>query len=571
MQCCCKLSYILRLVRYLLLALLLLASLCSFAQQTVTVRIDASSPRGALTPVWDYFGYDEPNNTYSPNGRKLIRELAQACYVPVHFRTHFLLATGDGALALKWGSTNAYTEDARGNPVYNWTLVDRILDTYLKAGALPFVEIGFMPQALSSHPEPYQPHWKPGEKFSQYYLGWTYPPRSYIKWSNLIYEWVRHSVAKYGEREVARWHWEVWNEPNIGYWHGTPQQYDELYDYTAAAVKRALPSARVGGPASTGPADKNAAQFLKQFLVHCASGKNYATGAQGAPLDFISFHAKGRPRIVDGHIQMGLSQEMQDAAAGFAIVRSFPEFRNLPVFISEADPEGCAACSAQVYPPNAYRNGTLYPAYEAAAFKTLAELARSAGANLQGVLTWAFEFENQPYFAGFRTLATHGIDKPVLNFFRMEGLLRGDWLNLESSAALPAGTIMKTGVRAAPDIDGMAVRSSHQVSVLLWNYDDEDVPRPAARISLSFTGLPSVARRVLFTAYRIDRNHSNAYTVWQAMGSPQSPSPEQYARLEAAGHLQLFGSPHYIDMASGSLPLAIDLPSESLSLVQLNW
>lgn len=141
-------------------------------------------------------------------------------------------------------------------------------------------------------------------------------------------------------------------------------------------------------------------------------------------MDFVSYHAKGHPDVVDGHFQMGLSQELKDVSEGFRIVKSFPRFARLPIVLSEADPEGCAVCSARVYPQNAYRNDTLYASYEAAALKSILELAATSRTNLQGILTWAFEFENQPYFEGFRSLAINGIDKPVLNFFRMAGLMQ---------------------------------------------------------------------------------------------------------------------------------------------------
>src|ERR1700682_6542393 len=92
-------------------------------------------------------------------GRKLISELSAMSPVPVYIRTHNLLASGAGTPALKWGSTNAYTEDAGGKPVYDWKLVDQVLDTYVNAKAKPFVEIGFMPEALSTKPQPYQHSW----------------------------------------------------------------------------------------------------------------------------------------------------------------------------------------------------------------------------------------------------------------------------------------------------------------------------------------------------------------------------------------------------------------------------
>jgi xylan 1,4-beta-xylosidase len=558
-------------MRRLSLFLVCVLSTLASAQQSITIQVEGSNKLGPFKPAWNYFGYDEPNYTYAKNGRKLIYELADLSYTSVHIRTHFLLATGNGTPGLKWGSTNAYTEDSSGKPVYNWTIVDKIIGTYVEAGATPFVEIGFMPQALSTQPEPYTPTWVPGGKNDQYNIGWTYPPKDYNKWSELIYNWVTHSVEKYGREAVETWDWEVWNEPNIGYWHGTPEEYEKLYDYTATAVKRALPSARVGGPASTGPDNAKAAAFLQQFLEHCSSGKNSATGQQGAPLDFISFHVKGRPKLVGGHVQMGLSQEMKDTARGFQIVRSFPKFQNLPIVLSEADPEGCAACSARVYPQNAYRNGTLYPAYEAVALKTLIELAGRDHMNLQGILTWAFEFENQPYFDGFRTLATNGIDKPVLNVFRMAGLMRGDLVQVQSSGAVPADTIVNTGVTEAPDVDAIAARSDHKLSVMVWNYRDDDVSGPAANVLLKISGLPSDANRLLLRHYRIDQDHSNSYTVWKQLGSPQSPSADQYKKLEAAAYLQLLESPRWVDNRAGSEDVNFSLPLQGISLVELSW
>jgi xylan 1,4-beta-xylosidase len=145
-----------------------LALLCALmppyvrAQEPVAIRVDADARLGPLKPIWAYFGYDEPNYTYMKHGQKLVSELARLSPVPVHIRAHNLLTTGDGTPALKWGSTNAYTEDESGKPIYDWRIVDRIFDTYVKAGAKPFVEIGFMPEALSVKPQPYRHHWQPG-------------------------------------------------------------------------------------------------------------------------------------------------------------------------------------------------------------------------------------------------------------------------------------------------------------------------------------------------------------------------------------------------------------------------
>jgi xylan 1,4-beta-xylosidase len=543
----------------------------STAQEAVTIRVDGSAKIGSYKPIYAYFGYDEPNYTYMKHGRKLVGELAQLGPVPTYIRTHSLLVTGDGAPALKWGSTNAYTIDESGKPVYDWKIVDQIFDTYIKAGAKPFVEIGFMPEALSTKPQPYKHNWQPGNQYSDIYLGWTYPPNDYARWAELVRQWVLHSVERYGKEEVLTWYWELWNEPDIPYWRGTPEEFNKLYDYTADAVKRALPGAKVGGPATTGPGSEKAAAYLKQFLEHCARGRNAVTGKTGAPLDFITYHAKGRPTVVDGHVRMGIAKNMTDVSRGMEIVASFPQFKRLPIILSESDPEGCAACSARVYPQNAYRNGTLYPTYTAVALSNIFKLADLHGANIEGMMTWAFEFEDQPWFDGFRSLATNGVDKPVLNVFRMAGLMRGDRVKVESSSAVSWETILKEGVRGKPDVNALATRAEREMAMMIWNYHDDDLPAPDSPVRLAVSGIPSNLKRVLVRHYRIDQEHSNAYTLWKRMGSPQNPTPEQYAQLEAAGQLSLLTSPEWANVTGGRIEMSFSLPRHAVSLIHVSW
>jgi xylan 1,4-beta-xylosidase len=531
--------------------------------QPIQIRVDASTSLGAFPTAYAFFGYDEPNYTYTANGKKLVGELAALSPAPVQIRTHHLLVTGDGTPALKWGSTNAYTEDAAGKPVYDWTILDRIFDTYEAVHARPFVEIGFMPKALSTNPDPYVVNWPKNDG-----KGWSYPPKDYAKWAELVRQWVLHEVERYGRAEVETWSWELWNEPDISYWRGTPEEYDKLYDYTSDAILRALPTAHVGGPGSTGPASPRAAAFLRQFLEHCAHGDNAVTGKKGTPLDFVSYHAKGSPHVVEGHVRMGLGKEMTDVARGMEVLNDFPEFRALPIVLSEADPEGCAACSASQHPENLYRNGTMYPSYTAAAFANILKLAASHHANLEGMLTWAFEFEGFPYFDGFRSLASNGLDKPVLNLFRMLGMMKGNRVPVESSGTVGAEAIEKAGVREAPDIDALASRADRELTVLVWNYHDDDLPAPPSPVHLALNGLSS---RVLVEHYRIDDEHSNAYTAWKRMGSPQQPTAEQYRELEAAGQLQLLGSPEWRSPERGALNLEFPLPRHSVSLIRVSW
>ena len=554
-----------------IVAVALVAGLAS-AQGTadrVSIRVDANTRIGPMTPMWAMFGYDEPNYTYTANGKKLLSELAGLSPVPVFVRAHNMLTSGDGTAALKWGSTNAYTEDAAGRPVYDWTIVDRIVDTYVQRKMKPMIEIGFMPEALSTKPQPYRHEWAPGVPYNRIYTGWAYPPKDYDKWRELVSAWARHSLDRYGRREVESWLWEVWNEPDIGYWQGTPEEYLKLYDYAADGLKRVLPAARIGGPTVTGPNGARTQEYLRAFLEHCARGTNYATGKTGAPLDYITFHAKGAPRVVEGHVRMSISNQLRAIDNGFKIVASFPEYRNTPIIIGESDPEGCAACGVRTNPENAYRNGTMYSSYTAAQIARTYELADLHKVNLFGAVTWAFLFEGQPYFDGFRDLATNGLDKPVLNVFRMLGKMRGDRLRVESGGALPLAAVRDTGVRDAPDVNAIASRSERSVEVLVWNYHDDDLPATASTIELTIQGIPVKSVRV--THERVDGDHSNAYDAWKRLGSPQPPSPDQYKTLERDGRLQVLEPERRVDIAAGEGRITFTLPRQGVSLLRLSW
>jgi xylan 1,4-beta-xylosidase len=537
----------------------------------VTIRVDAAKPLGELRPVWRFFGYDEPNYTYMKDGRKLLSQLAALSSHTVYVRTHNLLTSGDGTPALKWGSTGAYAEDADGRPRYDWTIVDRIFDTYVERRMRPLVEIGFMPEALSIKPQPYQHRWIPGDRYATIYTGWAFPPKDYAKWAELVHQWARHCVERYGRAEVEQWYWEPWNEPNIGYWQGTPEEFHKLYDYSVDAVKRALPTARVGGPHSTGPRGDSAAKFLRDFLEHCLRGTNYATGKIGAPLDFVAFHAKGAPRFVEGHVRMGLAEQLQDIDRGFAIVASFPELRGKPIIIGESDPDGCAACSARVYPQNGYRNGTLYASYTAAAFARKFDLATKHGVNFEGAVTWAFEFEDQPWFDGFRALASNGVELPVLNVFRMFGQLSGQRIEAQSSADPGVERILREGVRAAPDVAALAALDGRKLSVVVWHYHDDDVPGAPAAIELHLTALPVKAGQAQVRHYRIDDAHSNAFTAWKRMGSPQQPTPEQYAELEKVAQLATLSAREILQVADSRGTVRFALPRQAVSLLVVEF
>lgn len=531
----------------------------------VEIRVDASQSRGELRPIWRFFGGDEPNYTYMKDGERLLTELGKLRPGEVFFRTHNLLTSGDATPALKWGSTNAYTEDEQGRPVYDWTVMDRIFDTLLERGVRPFVQVGFMPEAMSIRPQPYRHEWRPGLPYDKIMTGWRYPPKDYDKWRELVYQWTKHCVEKYGIDEANRWYWETWNEANSlpnGYWGGTREEFFKLHDYTVDGVRRALPTARVGGPHSAG----DGGDFTRAFLEHSLRGANYATGGKGTPLDFVAFHAKGAPTYVDGHVRMGIANQLATIDRGFGIVASFPELRDTPIIIGESDPEGCAACQGPMF---SYRNGTVYSSYTAASFARKYDLAEKHGVDLEGAVTWAFEFEDQPYFAGFRQLATNGISLPVMNVFRMFSQMQGERIAVESSGAIPLKTMMREGVRDQPDVGSLASFDGEKLCVLVWHYHDDDVAGPAAAVSLRLSGLPAEWVAAERRHYRIDEHHSNAYAEWQRLGSPLAPDEAQYRKLQEASQLAELDDPTTVALEQGACEMTLVLPRQGVSLLTL--
>jgi len=535
---------------------------------SVSIRVDLKKGKGPMTPVWAWFGYDEPNYTYMKDGKKLLSEIAALSPVPVYVRSHNLMTSGDGTPALKWGSTNMYTEDKDGKPVYDWTIIDKIFDTYIERKMRPLAEIGFMPEALSINPEPYRHNWVPGKPYKNIITGWAYPPNDYKKWAELIYQWVKHCVQRYGKTEVESWYWELWNEPNSDYLMAPDRvkEYCKMYDYASDAVKRALPSSRMGGPHTTG----DGTVFLRTFIQHCLRDTNSVTGKTGAPLDFVAFHAKGSPRVVNGIVQMSMRSQLKNINDNFKVIASFPETKNLPVIIGESDPEGCAACGMETNPENAYRNGTMYSSYTAASIAREYDLADYYGINLIGAVNWSFEFENQKWFAGFRDLATNGVDKPVLNVFRMLGMMSGTRVEVSGNLSYDFMTIRDSSIRGRKtDINALACKDKKTITILVWNYHDTDIQNEGSFVELKINGIPS--DQATLTHYRIDSGHSNSYEIWKKLGSPQNPTATQISTLEKAGHLEMLNAPKNIKISNNEALIKMHLPRQAVSLIKLTY
>jgi xylan 1,4-beta-xylosidase len=190
---------------------------------------------------------------------------------------------------------------------------------------------------------------------------------------------------------------------------------------------------------------------------------------------------------------------------------------------------------------------------------------------LEGALTWAFEFEDQPYFAGFRVLSSNGINHPVLNVFRMFSQMSGKRLTTVSDAEIPLTEIVKKGVRKTPDVAALASLDGNRLAVMVWHYHDDDIEGPSAAVTLSLPGLPIAKGEAQLSHFRIDETHSNAYTLWKALGEPQTPTAAQYAELEQAGKLAMLGAPSPVIIQDHQVKLDFSLPRQGVSLLVLEW
>jgi xylan 1,4-beta-xylosidase len=536
------------------------------------VSIDAGQWFGELPRIWNYIGYDECNYSYTPEGQELLAKFGAMAEKPYYVRVHHMFCTGNCHGFYKWGSTNVYLEDEQGNPVYDWTYIDHILDAILNNHTKPFFEMGFMPRDLvdASHYKPEEDGW-----FMEAYkrTGWACPPKDYQKWYDLVYNTVLHCMERYGLDEVLTWYWELWNEPDIFYWRGTVDEFEKLYDYTAAAVKAAHPQMRVGGPAVTNPdRAQKSGQFLDHFLNHTSSGVNYYTGQNGTPLDFITFHVKGGGYKADtSHAKLNppsIQHLFGSTVTGYEILSKYPGYERLECILSECDPDGWAAGGAFDNINLNFRNTEYYASYVACSFDKLLKFSKAHQWDLKA-LTWAFMFVGERCFEGTRTFSTQGIDKAVMNLFRMYARLGSQQVQLTSTAAhdpLTYSDLWGFGVDA--DIDGVAALSgNHQLTALIYNHHDDWDVEGESEVKLTVAHLPFEGSAFTVKHYRVDATHSNAYPEWIRQGKPMFPTEGQMAAMKSRDGLELLEPPQTVRLVEGKLNLTFTMPVHSISLL----
>ncbi|MDR2784887.1 MAG: hypothetical protein LBB83_03120 [Treponema sp.] len=537
--------------------------------KSAAVTVDVSQWTGTLPHVWNYIGYDECNYTHSPGGMELIKKFGNL-EKPYYIRTHHLLCTGNCHGAYKWGSTNVYTEDDGGNPVYNFEVIDRICDIWLNSNCKPFFEIGFMPMDMADLSGITADPWNRYNEYRR--IGWNRPPKDYDKWYGLIRSLTGHLLDRYGQAELESWYFEMWNEPDIFYWSGTCEEYCKLYDYTEAAIHDVCSALRFGGPAACGPLapDGAAARFLREFLTHAKSGTNYKTGKTGTRLDFTSFHTKGGGySFTTGKLlekTPSVRRLLEQVRIGAAIIRDCG-YGGLECVLSEADPDGWAAGGRFDNPAFDFRNTEYYASYTASAYKNIHSLSVELGMDIRP-LAWAFMFEGERCFEGTRTFSTQGIDKAVMNLFRLFARLGSRLVRLDSSRGRSPETYDDYwGTGAGAEINGWAALSgTSSLEIFLYCHEDAWETDDVYPVECSVENLP-FAGPCKVTHYRIDRFHSNAYAEWVRQGRPDYPAGGQYEAIKARSGLELLEPVQTLVPVDGKLKLSFAMPVKSVSLI----
>jgi xylan 1,4-beta-xylosidase len=503
---CC--SAVLRLAFLTLLA----SSVCRElgAQATApaqTIEIDAAAPAHPFPHFWEQmFGSGRAILSLRESYRcdlQQTKRITDFAYVRFHAIFH--------------DEVGVYDEDKDGKPIYNFSYVDQIYDGLLENHVRPFIELSFMPKKLSSDPDALHAFW---------YKQNVAPPKDWDKWQQLVENFTRHLVQRYGEDEVSQWYFEVWNEPNIDFWVGNPKEstYYELYDRAALAVKAVSPRLRIGGPATA------QAAWADRFLAHCKT--------KNIPVDFVSTHVYGNDKAEDifgTHENIPRTQMVCRAVKKVHNQIAASPYPKLPLIWSEFNAD--------------YSN---QPQVTDSAFMGpwLADTIRQCDGLVDSMSYWTFSdvFEEQgvvktPFYGGFGLLAEDSIPKASFNDFAMLHRLGDTRLDVKSDSAL--ATRRKDG----------------SLAIAVWNlFLPEETGFPKT-VALHFKGL-SAARTAQVTI--VDKDHGSPLPAWEKMGRPQNPTPAQIVSLRKAAALPLEESRK---LTNGSLTIA--LPPHALALVTL--
>lgn len=381
-------------------------------------------------------------------------------------------------------------EQGREQVQYQFTYLDRVMDSYLENGLEPFIELGFMSGELASSPQTLF-YWK----------AHTVPPKDDSAWQKLVQATLRHLMERYGAERVVTWPIEVWNEPNLpGFWENADKpKYLHLYEVTVQAVKAVDERFKVGGPAICGGSGSQ--EWVRDFLAFCLE--------KHLPVDFVTRHAymgqqpehKGRYLY---HEMCAVDNTVAEMRVTREVIDSFPAFAGIPMHITEFNTS---------YNPFCPIHDTVLNA------AVMAEFLAKMGDVADSYSYWTFGdvFEEQgvpatPFHGGFGLMANGMIAKPTLWTFAWFANLQGQCVYRDDNLLVMS--------RENGSYEGIAWNASRDA----WSTLCEDIALPVAD-----------GRYVLLTE-EIAPGIGDPVKMWHEMGEPASLTRAQLTALQNTAH-----------------------------------
>ncbi len=508
-----------------LLAAALTLPLSALAQQR-NIDVDVTQVQGKLDRMFNLsVGAGRANEGLRADWQQQLAEIRRDAGFR-YIRFHGLLTDDMGV----------YKIDAQGKEQYNFQYIDALFDYLLSIGIKPFVELGFMPNAMAS-----------GAKTIFWWRGNVTPPRDYGQWERLIEALTRHWTERYGKEEVASWYFEVWNEPNLdGFWAGTQDEYFRLYAHAARAIKRVDSSYRVGGPATAGAA------WIPEMMAYADKNK--------VPLDFVSTHSYG---VGEGYLDefgtKGTVLSRDEMAVASDVLKNRREIAASSMPKLELHYTEWSSSYTPADPT--------HDSYHQAAY-ILKKLKQSSGA-VQSMSYWMFTdiFEEpgprfEAFHGGFGLMNTQGIKKPA--YFAYQFL----------------NQLGHTELKNADKDSWATVDDKGNAQVLLWDvtqtlpdkvnnqqfYIKDLPPKAKGQVAVTLRGLKPGAYAL--TVSQVGYKQNDAFTAYIGMGSPKQLTRQQVATLKA----QATGKPSQQKTvtvgADGSLATSLPLRENDVYLLQ---
>ena len=518
---------------------------------TYSISVDASSASGAWNRYYEEcVGSCHPltilTSSYGRNTQNALRRGHSECGFKM-IRAHGIL-----------GDASVYSEN-NGTPVYNWTTFDQIYDSLRSIGMTAIVEISGMPTALAT-----------GTQTAFFYNGHQMnitPPKDYNKWRDLVTALVQHMETRYGAAEIRKnWSFEIWNEPNLGsFFTGTIQDYLKMYDYASEGVRLADSLCEVGGPATSG-GDPG---WIDQFSSHVVSGTNSATGKTGAKCDFISYHRYADDAAYNGAVSQLSSpagmNAYHKAICALLTKNNFkgelrctewaPTYKTLAL---HSDNESSGSFIAKTIHLVADDDHSQYPLPVVYSFWCISDIFEEWNAGT----TTAFDSSYGLMLRGDKYIPdSWDVPKASYNAFRLLHKMTDSRISLSGGAS-------------GDGVNGLATLAADNksVQVLLYDHVDGGVANSSQSDSvvLAVNNIPFAPGNVRVEYWLVDRNHSNAYRIWQAFGSPKIPTAGQWTQLKAAADLVTAEPPDTVSLSQKTFTKKFHTNIYSVTLISLS-